>query len=175
LNPDGGETAQARTYLSRVQQRLETEGFAIGCESWDPLREFDLVAKRSLVEPTQFGRVLSVFVFSRFERLSMPELRSFSAAAFAASQATVALQRGVGVAMFGQVIQCFPVALVPELQPDVRASMIRAKPRQHWFAAEFPVVVELRPGKVTYSERTPLVGMLYYRGYRQLADEILQP
>jgi hypothetical protein len=177
LNRDKNDTAEA--YLSRVTQRLKTDGFVIEENITYKGQTFDCVAKRTRFEIDKFGFMAASFFFARFSAPGINELRHFSKMAFkCASRAGGILPIGGGIRvprMPYVSVGCYPVAIVDDIDEGTAKAIRSQAPPKHFIAFEMPVAYSLASGTLYYCEITPMWGALYYEQRRLTINEMLVP
>lgn len=58
---------------------------------------------------------------------------------------------------------------------EVKDWLSKATMDKHWAAAEFPALFVLDDSRVYYSKKTPMWGMVYYKGYRNFVERLFKP
>lgn len=177
LNPAGPQppplafTPEVETrrqeFLTRSSWRLAGAGFELYPGG---VPGFDLAVVRKKFEVTKFGISHHFFLFATFSSIDTAGLQGFSESCFRyIDQADAhSLPRGLGKA-----VMCFPVALVPSVDPATGAAVRTKQAKKHRAGLEMPVLVDLGTGELYHLEMTPMWGAAYYSGLRKLAREIL--
>ena len=68
----------------------------------------------------------------------------------------------------------YPVLVVDASMEDIRL-FVEAYCPKHWSSFEFPVLVDLSSQSVYHYTATPVLGLLYYQGFRKETRELFWP
>jgi hypothetical protein len=177
LNQDKRDTA--KSYLSRVTQRLKADGFVIEEDITYRNQTFDCVAKRTRYEIDKFGFAATSYLFARFSSPDISSLRDFSKISF-----KYALRAGGIIPLAGGIrlprglyvsVWCYPVAIVDDIDKGTSEAIRSQAPPKHFMAFEMLVVYSLASGTLYYCDITPIQGGLYYGQMRMTINSMLAP
>jgi hypothetical protein len=153
-------------YLAIVHARLLAADFEVEQEQGE--EGFSLVARRPYGPARGVGFGPPLVVFSTFDHLDPEGLRVFSDSALAYLRAEHPKH-----ALRGVMLYC-PVAVVKQCDPTlIDAVVSRAGAKKYKRFVSFPIVIDPRSGDAYYYRRTPIVGAVFYRGFRRLASTVI--
>jgi hypothetical protein len=159
-----------QAYLATVSQRLTEDEFDVTPNVSIGGEIAGLWAARRKVKATMFSTV-STFVVVRLDAaIDAAHFTAFSAACFQA-----AVDRTGGVRGLGSSGVCFAVTVTPQADPSLVAAVERTAPAKHWSSFEFPVLVDLGAGTVSFYRQRVLWGAAYVGRFRRDAQRWLQP
>jgi hypothetical protein len=162
---------KAQEYLSQVKLRLQNNGFKSTQNIKFKGYGFDCMAKRRTFEMMK-GWHETAFVFGRFPTLDFDRIRAFSAMSFKFAR------KAKGIMVLARPIcplECYPVALVDTLAPQVAEAIRNTDPPKHWGGAEIPVAYSLEQKELYYYQTNPLWGQFYHEVFRQRIRDMLAP
>jgi len=73
----------------------------------------------------------------------------------------------------GDYLFCYPIIVTETISEEVR-NFIKSYNNKHFSMFEFPVIMELSSGNLSYFTGTPMVGFAMYEGLRNNAKKWLQ-
>jgi hypothetical protein len=166
------ERKEVTDYLSIVKQRLQADGFKITENVTYKNQTFICVAKRTRWQLEHGGFAEFFFVFAEFPHINKESLQEFSARAFNYSKKfrSIPLPRGLF-----EGVNCFPVAIVYNVDQVVSETVCSEVPPKHWAAFEMPVIYDLKYKRLYYLEKTPYWGSLYWDHFREMIVTMLSP
>ncbi len=154
--------------VEQVKKNLQVKGYDIQENVQYGDFNYLIVGHLSKFELSKFGMSDYFFTVGYLKDSTVANIKSFSSQSFGYAGANRSNKLPPG--LFGG-FWAFSVIFVDQLQDSVRQVKNDCPPK-HWSSSEFPILVELSTGKVTYFQGTPTWGMAYYAGFRQLASEV---
>jgi hypothetical protein len=161
---------EPQSYLGAVAQRLTQDGFELTPNVLVGGAPADLWAARRKFQATKFGAVSTFVVVARHESIDAAQLAAYSSACFQA-----AMERTGGVRGLGSTGVCYAVSVFQHAAPDLGTALETTPLGKHWASFEFPVLVDLTTGSLTYYRKRVLWGAAYIKGFRRDADRWFQP
>jgi len=128
----------------------EIDGFNVTVATKKQFRLSWLATQMNIFAVMGTSKAISKDVIEKFSKLSLDY----------AIKNNRGLPRGLqsGVASF---------ALLVSSNVDEEAKkFVQQRPKKHFAAAEMPIVYDLREDTLYYYEKTPIWGMIYYKGFR---------
>ena len=157
-------------YLAIVSQRLTEDEFEVTANVSVGGDIAGLWAARRNFQAGMFSTV-STFVVVRLDpAIDAAHFTAFSAACFQAAVDRTGGGRGLGSSGV-----CFAVTVTPQADPSLVAAVERTPPAKHWSSFEFPVLVDLSAGTVSFHRQRVLWGAAYVGRFRLDALRWLQP
>jgi hypothetical protein len=159
-------------YLSTATERLKADGFSIIENITYKNQTFRCVAKRTRFQAEFFGFVEFFFIFAEFSTIDKLSLKEFSSKCFkyAKKYRSIPLPRGLF-----EGVNCFPVAVVDNVDSAVAEAVRSEAPPKHWSACEMPVICDLKAKQLYYLEKTPRWGSFYWDYFRAMVISMLSP
>ena len=139
-------------FVQRSLATLEQHGFRISTDLTFEESPIAGVAHRSRFEFTKFGNCETFFVFLNCPDKNEATIRNVSNMAFRYAKQNKAFGLPCG---FFESVFCFPVCIVPAIEPIVAESIRNVTPKMRWAAAEIPVLFDCITGQLCYFEKTP--------------------
>ncbi len=161
---------QYAAYFDQLSQKLSREGYSIGKDVASDEYHFDVVASRSAVEVTKFGKMARFIIISTLENVDTIKFQDYSSHAtkYALENRNSALPRG-----FGGSLLSIPVLVSDDFSEDLKMWTEKHLMEKHWSAFEFPVLVSPKAKRIYYCRKTPVWGWAYYRGFRKYVEQEL--
>ena len=162
---------EAQEYLSQVTLRLQNNGFKIIQNIKFRGYVFECMAKRRKFEMIRAWHE-TAFVFCRFPSLDLDGIKAFSAMSFKCAR------KAKGIMVLARpicLLECYPVAMVETLAPQVAEAVRNMYPPKHWGGAEIPVVYSLAQKELYYYQTNPFFNQFYHEIFRQRIRDMLTP
>jgi hypothetical protein len=159
-------------YLTKVFQRLESDGFKVSKDITYGHHRFQYLAKRTRIEISKFGFIETYFIFNEYKDSELSSLHKFSNAcvSYAIERSRIPLPRG-----FCKGIVCYSVSLIDSVDQATAKAIQTEEPPKHWATFEIPVVCDLSNRQLHYLEKTPSWGGLYWDHFRETIRYTLAP
>jgi hypothetical protein len=157
-------------WMQTVLGRLHAQGFRVSPNKSFEGQSLGLIAHKSGFKLSAVGNAETFFIFAEFETLDRETMRYYSGLAFRCANAFKDESRLNGVF---ECVWCFPVGIVESMDPATAYSIRNEDPPTHWGAAEMPVIYERSSNTLSYFEKTPLWGALYWSSFRKQINALL--
>jgi hypothetical protein len=147
-------------YIALVSDRLLANGFKVMNAS--EKNEWHVFRKKRF-EFSKMSIVDTCVIITQIEKVDWLGLRRFSTEAFSFSENTMSSFPPCG---FFAGLECYPLAVVKNLDHSTISSLQHEYPPEHMAAAETPAAYVTDTSHLAYFEETPSWGRFYWEGRR---------
>ena len=158
--------------MKELAEGLSKKGYSIERNVQIPDYNLALLAKKARWELSKVGKITRFILAVESEDTTQETVRRFSKTATKYVLENWKKERSTG--FFSKGILCIPLIVAENVRSETKAWLNEYTSDRHWLAYEFPVLFSLSDRQISYSEKTPTWGRLYYKGFRKFAEENLR-
>ena len=161
---------QYAEFFDQLAQRLGGEGFSVTRNVATSDYNFDMIAVRSAFELSKFGEMTRFIIAAAMNSVDAKTVQDYSSKStkYALDNRNSLLPRG-----FGGSLLSVPVIVSDNFTDELKNWMTETLAEKHWSAFEFPVLISPKTRQIFYCKKTPLLGAVYYKGFRKFVEQKL--
>jgi len=160
------DNMDSEEYFALLERRFTSDRYSVQRKLQMAGQNLDFFAMRGRSGLVRYGKTAHFVLGKTIETASVNEIKSFSK-----SMTNYVLERWSKEHITG--ILCVPLIVSNSASQDVKDWLSKATMEKSMLAFEFPALFLLDESQIYYSKKTPLWGMVYYRGHRHFVESML--